>query len=170
MTPVQLSLPVAILLPGGLVALVDPEDADWLSAYRWRAIRIRHAWYAVRDDGETLIYMHREIIGAPAGAIVDHIDGNGLDNQRCNLRLVTPRENAINAAKRRGCSSRYRGVDWCDVAKRWRARIYPGGKTVNLGLFEAEIDAALAYDRAARQLYGAFARLNFPGKEAGCRN
>jgi hypothetical protein len=156
MTVQQLALPVALSLPGGLSVLVDEQDAEWLARYRWRAIRIRHTWYAVRDDGETLIYMHREIIGAPAGAIVDHIDGNGLNNQRCNLRLVTPGENAINAAKRAGCSSRHRGVDWCKSMRAWRARVWCGGREQLVGYYATEKEAAEARMRAALAVYGEY--------------
>jgi hypothetical protein len=77
-------------------------------------------WYAQRADG---LYMHRMIVGLDV-ALVDHRDGNGLNNTRANLRLVTVRENNINATKRRGCSSRYRGVDWCRGARAWRARVW----------------------------------------------
>lgn len=157
MTALQLALPVAIPLPRGLAALVDADDADWLSCYRWRAIRIRRTWYAVRDDGDRLVYMHRLILDAPAGMIVDHRDGNGLNNTRANLRVVTARENAINAAKRAGCSSRYRGVDWCASARAWRARVWPDGREQLVGYFATEKEAAEARERAALSVYGEYA-------------
>ena len=158
---IQLAHSVAIALPGGLAALVDAADADWLSAYRWRTIRIRRTWYAVRDDGSRLVYMHREIIGAPDGASVDHINGNGLDNRRCNLRLVTARENNINAAKRASCSSRYRGVDWCKSARAWRARVWVDGKERLVGYYTTEEEAAEARASVASAVYGQFARRSY---------
>jgi hypothetical protein len=154
----QLALPVALSLPGGLSVLVDEQDAEWLSRYRWRAIRIRHTWYAVRADSDGLVYMHREILDAPAGLIVDHRDGNGLNNTRANLRLVTARENAINAAKRAGCSSRHRGVDWCKSMRAWRVRVWPDGREQLVGYYTTEEEAAEARRRAAVTVYGEFAR------------
>lgn len=156
MTPIQLALPIAIALPGSLAALVDAADADWLSCYRWRAIRIRNTWYAVRDDGEKLVYMHREILQAPDGLMVDHANGNGLDNRRCNLRLVTARENNINAAKRAGCSSRHRGVDWCKSARAWRARVWVDGQETLVGYYATEEEAARAREQAAQAIYGEY--------------
>lgn len=157
MTTVQLALPALIPLTSGLAALVDAADADWLLAYRWRAIRIRHTWYAVRADTEGLVYMHRLILDAPDGLIVDHRDGNGLNNTRANLRLVTAHENNINAAKRTGCSSRYRGVDWCKAARAWRARVWGDGREKLIGYFATEEEAARARERAAMQVYGEYA-------------
>lgn len=156
MTATQLALPAAIPLGRNLVALVDAQDAEWLSCYRWRAIRIGRTWYAVRADTEGLIYMHRLILDAPQGTIVDHISGNGLDNRRCNLRLVTARENNINATKRRGCSSRYRGVDWCKGARAWRARVWVDGREKLVGYFATEEEAARARENAARAAYGEY--------------
>lgn len=156
MTAVQLGLPAAIPLGRNLVALVDAQDAEWLSCYRWRAIRIRNTWYAVRDGGEKLLYMHRLILDAPDGLVVDHRDGNGLNNTRANLRLVTVRENNINATKRRGCSSRYRGVDWCKGARAWRARVWVDGREKLVGYFATEEEAARARENAARAAYGEY--------------
>lgn len=158
MSAVQLALPVAIALSAGLEALVDSGDADWLSVHRWRAIRIRRTWYAVRDEGDRLVYMHRLVLGAPAGTLVDHADGNGLNNTRGNLRLVTPRENAINAMKRPGCSSRYRGVDWCEKAGAWRARVWVNGREQLVGYYATEEEAAKAREKAALAAYGEYAR------------
>lgn len=153
---IQLALPVTIALPGNLVALVDAADAEWLSCYRWRAIRIRNTWYAVRDGGEKLLYMHRLILDAPDGLVVDHRDGNGLNNTRANLRLATIRENNINAAKRAGCSSKYRGVDWCKSARAWRARVWVDGRERLVGYFASEEEAAEARAHAARAVYGEY--------------
>jgi len=156
-TATQLALPAAIPLGRNLVALVDAQDAEWLSCYRWRAIRIGRTWYAVRADCEQLVYMHRMILGAPEGLIVDHRDGNGLNNTRANLRLATIRENNINAAKRAGCSSKYRGVDWCKSARAWRARVWVGGREKLVGYFATEEEAIAAREKAAQAAYGEYA-------------
>lgn len=155
---VQLALPATIPLNRGLVALVDAADAPWLSLYRWRAIHIGHTWYAVRDDGERLVYMHREILRPPVGMLADHADGNGLNNTRGNLRLATEAQNRMNARSRPGTSSRYRGVDWCKSARAWRARVWVDGQERLVGYFESEEEAATARARAARSAYGEFMR------------
>lgn len=108
----------------------------------------------------------------PRGYHVDHINGDPLDNRRENLRMATPMQNAANAHKRSGCSSLYKGVSWDRSAGGWRAELnltvtpaYRGkrGKAVrlHLGLFESEVDAAIAYDNIAAEWYGDYARLNF---------
>jgi len=164
----ELGLPVAIALPGGLSALVDTADAEWLSCYRWRAMRIRHTWYATRaterGGRKRTIYLHRAVYERhhgpiPAGRHIDHIDGNGLNNLPSNLRAATNAQNLMNARPRRG-SSRYKGVDWHKASRSWRARIHPAEGEVVLGYFDNEPEAAQAYNEAARQFYGAFARLN----------
>ncbi len=133
-----------------------PTPPSDCRATRWRAIRIRHTWYAARDDGEKLVYMHREILRAPDGLMVGHRDGNGLNNSRANLRLVTARENAINTIKRPGCSSRYRGVDWCKSARAWRARVWVDGRETLVGYYATEEEAARAREQAAQAIYGEY--------------
>jgi hypothetical protein len=97
---------------------------------------------------------------------VDHVNGDGLDNRRSNLRVCTHAENARNQSSRtRMSTSRFRGVVWAKDRRKWRAMIGDNGRTVHLGNFTDEIEAAQAYDRAAREMYGAFARLNFPETE-----
>jgi hypothetical protein len=156
MPPVQLALPVALPVGRDLVALADIDDAERLLQYRWRAIRIRRTWYAVRADSDALIYMHRLILNAPDGMIVDHRDGNGLNNSRANLRVVTHRENNINAAKRAGCSSHHRGVDYHRSTRAWRARVWCGGRETLVGFFATEEEAVAARERAAREVYGEY--------------
>jgi hypothetical protein len=108
--------------------------------------------------------MHREVLGDPQG-VVDHINGDTLDNRRANLRVASYSGNNRNTRKRQGCSSRFKGVDRHRGA--WRARITPpGGRQVTLGHFASELEAALAYNAHARRLFGEFARLNtVAGKE-----
>jgi hypothetical protein len=108
--------------------------------------------------------MHREIMRPPEGKIVDHENHNKLDNTRANLRVCTQGENMRNTGKRNGTSSRFRGVSYSKRYGKWRARICFEGKCADLGLFTEEEEAARAYDRKAVELFGEFARLNFPGE------
>ncbi len=91
---------------------------------------------------------------------VDHINGNRLDNRKCNLRLATRSQNLQNSRKRTGCSSRFKGVNWLGQNKRWRARIKVFGKEIALGCFISELEAAEAYNKAAKEHFGDFAKLN----------
>lgn len=151
-------VPVEIALGRRLVALVDEVDGEWTGRYRWRAIRIRHTWYAVRDEGKSLIYMHREIMRAPAELLVDHVSGNGLDNRRANLRLATAAQNRYNARPRQNTSSRCLGVDWNKGARAWRARVWVDGRERLVGYFQSEEEAATARRQAATAVYGEYAR------------
>lgn len=107
--------------------------------------------------------LHRQIMGEPDGAIVDHRNGDTLDNRRCNLRIATTFENAHNSRKKRGsCTSRYKGVWWSAKQMCWNAMIMNRGNSSWLGSFQDEVAAGQAYDNAARDLHGRFACVNFP--------
>ena len=151
-----------IPLTQGRFALVDDADYEWLSRFGWYFDR-----YARRStrQGEFRggIRMHREILNAPAHMQVDHRNGNRLDNQRSNLRLATATENARNKKVRSGGSSRYKGVHV--YRDGWRAAATIGNTNIYLGYFTDEAEAARAYDNAAREYFGDFARLNFPPEE-----
>ena len=150
-----------IPLTRGKFAIVDEADFERLNRYKWHAICIRGKWYARRCPGGKPIMMHREIMNAPADKLVDHIDGNGLNNRRCNLRLCTQQQNMQN---RRPLirTSKFKGVWYCKRTRKWVATIVLDGKTIHLGRFDDEIEAARAYDRKAIELFGEFAYLNFP--------
>jgi hypothetical protein len=106
--------------------------------------------------------MHREILNAPAGVFVDHKDGDGLDNRKENLRIVTSAQNQQNRRKiSRKTTSKYKGVYFRRENKKYCALICCKGKRMHLGYFDNEIDAAKAYDQAAKKFFGEFARLNF---------
>jgi len=152
-------------------AKIDPEFAETALKYKWGLSYgpykkgRRRSFYAVaRQDGIKLhLKMHRLVIGAEPGQIVDHINGDTLDNRRCNLRVVTYQQNAQNSRgvlPGRGTSD-YKGVSWSKAAKKWTATIFYNRKQVYLGLFENEFDAALAYDAKAIELHGAYAKTNF---------
>ena len=104
--------------------------------------------------------MHRVIMDAPKGMHVDHINGNGLDNRRENLRLCTNSQNHMNRKTHRDSSSKYKGVSWNKRNSKWQAYIGSGIKRKNLGYFASESDAAKAYDIKAKECFGEFARLN----------
>lgn len=153
-------------------AKVDPEDYLWLAQFRWCCKVGADACYAVRHiqtpGGSKRIYMHRQIMATPQDLICDHINHDGLDNRRQNLRNCTTEQNNANRRKRatghrsRVTSSQYLGVTWCRRRKKWVSYIKHKGKSKNLGLFEIEEEAARAHDRAAWEQWGEYACLNFP--------
>ena len=149
----------------GKVALVDDADFDWLSHYNWNVIEVyRGRFYAVRDSSLGInAFMHRVIMDATPGLTVDHIDGNGLNNQRSNLRLCTASQNQSNRAKpkwKSGCSSGFKGVHWYPSQRKWECQICANGRRVHLGYFEDPREAAAAYNEAAKRLHGEFAFQN----------
>lgn len=149
----------------GRVALVDDEDFELVSRYRWNLWEARansngpYATSWTRLDGKrAAVWMHRVLTNWPG---TDHIDGNGLNNQRSNLREATYLQNARNRRPRLGCRSAYKGVTW--NSGKWTASIYLDGHCLKpLGRFSCEEDAARAYDAAALEHFGEFAWLNFP--------
>ena len=151
-----------ILLTQGRFAIVDAEDYDWLSQYKWCAAKDRGTFYAHRGNGGTTVSMHRTIMRAPKGMMCDHKNHNGLDNRKSNLRLCTSAQNQYNKRPQRNGSSRYKGVILRSDYRRWRARIGFNRKRIHLGDFADGIQAALAYDDKAVELFGEFAWLNFP--------
>jgi len=152
-----------ISLSRGQTAIVDDADFDRAASFAsWTAKPIDRAtrgFYAICTRGGTTIYLHRFIIGALAAQLVDHINGDGLDNRRANLRIATRAQNCANAFYRN--KTGYRGV-YANSTNRYRASIWIDGKRIELGNYRSPIAAALAYDAAARQAHGEFARLNFP--------
>ena len=119
--------------------------------------------YNRKNGSERTVYMHRWIMNAPKGMVVDHINHNGLDNRKENLRFATNAENSRYARKTKNkFSSNYKGVHYIKKVKRWRAMITFEGKTIYVGQYKDEISAAKAYDRAAKKYFVEFACLNFP--------
>jgi len=106
-------------------------------------------------------------MGTEEGKVIDHINSNGLDNRKANVRFATAQQNCWNQRKQRGnSSSKYKGVHWEKKRNQWRARITFKGRVVRRGRFETEQEAAKAYDGKARELFGEFASLNFPAGSA----
>lgn len=155
-----------IPLSRGLYTLVDDEDYEWLSQWKWYASGVEwiYASRSKRGGSPWTIHMHRLVLGivdAPSSVFVDHIDGNTLDNRRTNLRITDNKGNQGNR-KISGGTSRYRGVSWNKQHGKWGARICRNRKVHWLGSFTEESEAARAYDIAAVEHFGEFARLNFP--------
>ena len=148
-----------IALTKGKYAIVDAADYEWLSRYRWHATCARGRYYAATVINGKSISMHRMIMNPPPGMVTDHIDGNGLNNRRTNIRNCTPEQNRYNT-RPQGKSSRFVGV--CRWGDKWRAKIKIKGRYVHLGTFDTEIEAARARDAAALQHHGPFAWLNVP--------
>jgi hypothetical protein len=147
---------------GKAYAQVDDTDYERLNQYKWYVL----GRYAIRHepaDGKVrIIHMHRQILTAPHGLDVDHIDYNGLNNQGHNLRLITRSQNLQRARKTyRSCSSHYKGVHWHKYWRRWNANIFYRGKKRLIGTFESELHAAMAYDMWAAHLFGDYTTLNF---------
>lgn len=160
-----------ILLTKSRFAKVDPEDYIWLSQFRWYCNKRPHTSYAIRNAGEgkecRKILMHREIMDTPKHLVCDHINRNGLDNRKQNLRNCTKQENGMNRPSQKNGTSRYKGVCWHRRMKKWVACIKGKGRKSHLGYFVSETSAAKAYDNAARKYHGEFANLNFATKTPG---
>lgn len=146
-----------IPLTQGKVALVDDEDYGWLSKYKWT---IHSNGYVKTWTGEETEYMHRMVMNAVSGQEVDHIDREKLNCQKSNLRFATRSQNNANRDKRETNNCGYKGVRWEEGRKRFLARIGVDGKTYNLGRYKSAIDAAKAYNKAALEIFGEFAKLN----------
>lgn len=171
-----------IPLTRGFFALVSPEDFECVAAFKWQS------WFRKSKPSEVYatrtfkkngkhgrIWMHRFIVGAESGEFVDHRNGNGLDNRRGNLRRCTNQENQRNVVRSpRQKRGGFKGVRPSNG--RWAAYIRAGkrgndgkSKTLHLGTFDEQVDAARAYDAAALKYFGEFASLNFPDKESDRR-
>ena len=153
-----------IPLGRGLFAMVDVEDYEWLSEYSWHASRRGRKVYAISMERGKMAAMHRLIMHARNGYVVDHIDGNGLNNCRSNLRVCTRRQNQANMGPRGG-ASQFVGV--YRQRDKWGAQIVWKGKKYTLGSYDDEVAAAKARDEKAYELHGEFAYLNFPEDFAG---
>lgn len=149
-------------LTRGQSAIIDDADAHLIAGRRWMArpvIRCPGVFYAQATSGRSTIYMHRLILGAVPGEFVDHINRDGLDNRRVNLRLATIGQNNTNRITRAGASG-FRGV--YKTKDKFSARIWKDGRSRSLGSFQNPAEAARAFDDAARKIHGDFAVLNFP--------
>lgn len=155
-----------------LMAIIDDEDFDLVSKYKWYLHKHGHCeGYKVRSKSNSKIgasgrtKMHRLVMGFPAKKMVDHKDHKKLNNQKYNLRKSTNTQNQRNRLKqkfygKRPVSSKFKGVSWCPDRGLWQVGIGVKNKRISLGRFDDEIEAALAYNAAAIKLFGEFAYLN----------
>jgi hypothetical protein len=157
-----------ISLSQNKVALVDDEDYDFLSQWKWQVTEGKTGkFYAVRmqcipkSEIRKRIFMHRLIMKAPDNIDVDHKKGNGLNNQKENLRLATKSQNAANRKKPKNNTSGFKGVSWDRARNKWLACIRFNYKNIHLGRFIDRIDAVKSYDKKAKELFGEFAQTNF---------
>lgn len=154
-----------INLTQGKVALVDDEDYEYLNQWKWYAHKKSNTYYAARTiyiPKRQQIYMHRVILNAPKGAQVDHININGLDNQKLNLRLCNNTENQRHQQLRLDNTTGFKGVSikkGC-VSKPYYVQIHLNNKPVSLGYYLTAKEAAQAYDEAALKYYNKFALTN----------
>ncbi len=154
-----------IALTQGKFAKVDDSDYDFLNKWKWTAVKDTKTFYATRhgkfsvEGNRNLVYMHRVILKTPKKLKTDHIDGDGLNNQRKNLRVCTDSQNAQNKSKPKNNTSGIKGVSWYSKGNKWRATINIQGKYVHLGYFTDKVDAYKAYCVACVKYHGDFARI-----------
>lgn len=158
-----------IKLTQGKFAIVDDEDFDYLNQWKWYAKFSEWGSYAVRDQHilgsgkkeiKKRIRMHRLILNAQQDKQVDHVNHNGLDNRKRNLRIVTNSQNAMNSRLRKDNTSGYKGVTWSKDKNKWQAQIAINKKYINLGRYSSIQEASLAYQEASKLYHGEYANLS----------
>lgn len=152
-----------IITTNGHVAFVDNEDYVKFGHYRWNALVIPGSGkvYISRYLDGKITYLHREILQAHGSFVVDHINGNPLDNRRKNIRICSRQQNTWNSKLNRKNTSGYKGVSLHKPSGKWVAKIKVNMKRIHLGLHKEKLDAARAYDNAAKLYFGDFAVTNF---------
>jgi hypothetical protein len=149
-----------IVLTQGKVTKVSDCDYEAVSSFgKWQFGRYAHCSRRVNGKQRS-VSMHRFLMNPPEGKMVDHINGDSLDNRRENLRICDSSENAANMSPRIGLTSVYKGVSWDKSKGKWKADIRCRDKKLSLGRFSSEVDAAKVYNSKAKELFGEFARLN----------
>ena len=152
-----------IPLTQGKFALIDDEDFERVNQVKWRYCKGAAQSQTARPERKVLL-MHRFVMHAPDGIEVDHVNGNALDNRKSNLRIATHRQNMANQKTRTNNRSGYKGVSFHRKNKKWVSQISTGSEHFYLGVFDTPLEAAIAYDKRASELFGKFARLNFRTK------
>lgn len=154
------------MLTQGYFTILDDEDYEKLRWFTWRIYRKNYkgSWlcYVGRREKGKMELMHRIILQPEPGLVVDHINGNGLDNRRSNIRICTQSQNMKNRKVTRRSNSGYHGVRRC--RGRWLASIKIDGRNTRIGWFDDPMQAAKAFDDSATKHFGQYARLNFPEK------
>jgi hypothetical protein len=150
-----------IPLNKGAVTIVDEADYERLMKYKWRISEKGYAMRTQTDKGKASgVTMHRMLLDPPKGFMADHINGDRLDNRRCNLRVVNALQNAQNRKKNQNSRSMYKGVSWKVSNGKWQARIRVEKQQYHIGLYDTELEAAYAYNEAAKLQHGDYSRLN----------
>ena len=144
-----------INLTRGQVAIIDEEDFQRISQEHWCAIKIKGRYYAIQGK-RTNLYMHRIIMGATDDEQIDHVNNNGLDNRKRNLRRCTNAQNNWNKGKHRDNTSGFKGVSYDPDRGKWRARLMVNGKFVWLGRHHTAQAAYMAYTTKAKEVFGEF--------------
>jgi len=143
-----------------LKILVDTIDLSLINRHKW-SINSRGYVQRKEENPRKHYLLHREILNVTESkCLVDHINGNKLDNRRANLRLATPSQNQANAKKSKNNTSGFKGVSWHASSQKFQARLCFNRKLIALGLFKTAIEAAYAYNKAAVLYFGEFAKLN----------
>ena len=156
-----------ITLTKGHEAIIDAEDVHMVDSGNWYAMIAGNTVYACRrvHSGmhSRVVLLHRVLMEPPDGLVVDHIDGNGLNNRRrasnCNIRIATRSQNLMNSGIYKHNSSGFRGVSWDKAKQKWRANIMMDGRSMHLGYFLTPEDASATYERVSKELYGHFRRI-----------
>ena len=159
-----------LYLGNSIHTTVDDEDYYWLSQWNWNAVSIKNKIYVKRSKKKGVlksgvkyeVFLHRVIMRCnDSNLVVDHIDGNPLNNQKSNLRICTKAENNRNTSSHKNSSSKYLGVTYDKARNKWNAQLMVNGKRVLTKRYITEIEAAKAYDVAAALYVGVYANLNF---------
>ena len=156
-----------IPLTQGKFSKVDPEDYESLMKHKWSARKSPHTYYAIRSiqkrNKQISELIHRVVTNAPKGMFVDHINRDGLDNRKANLRLVTARQNIWNSERGKYMGkSRFKGLTWVPSTKKWQVVLHVNNKRISFGYYKNEAEAARVSNKAAKKYQGQFAVLNFP--------
>lgn len=156
---------------GNKECIIDTEDYDKIKKFRWYILHnIKgHSFYAItniyKNKKRLGLLLHRVIMSPPKEVLIDHVNHNGLDNRKNNLRLCTHQENSRNCKKYKSNKNIFKGVRQRNELKKWQARLKFNDKTIHLGSFDDPIQAAKAYNEKAKELFGEFSCLNeIPGE------
>lgn len=149
---------------GEFIVLYDDEDHGKILKHTWGISKYGNNFYAKTMIGEKnkqkILYLHRFILNAKYGDIIDHKDNNTLNNKKSNIRFCSHQNNMMNRKPEKNSSSKFKGIYYNKNSNLWHSQIYKNFKKIHLGYFENEIDAALAYNGAAKYLFGKYAYLN----------